>query len=117
MMDEHTPPTPDSKSALENIGFVWTVEKGSSGKGPIRRKNKIPDDSKKGIFAFLLFTMVSEAIPIIMMSWLPYFSSFHFTTERGNFGVGYCYLYLVHKYAELLNNMVFKCLFVELKNK
>ena len=44
LRDEHTPLTPERKSSLKNIGFVWTVEKGSSGKGTIRKKNKIPDD-------------------------------------------------------------------------
>ena len=43
LQDEHTPPTPERKSVLENIGFVWTIEKGSAGKGPIHKK-KIPDD-------------------------------------------------------------------------
>ena len=38
LQDEHTPPTPYCKSYLENIGFVWTVENGSAGKGPIRKK-------------------------------------------------------------------------------
>ena len=41
--DEHTLPTPEHKSALENNGFVWTVEKGSADKGSIRKKNKILD--------------------------------------------------------------------------
>ena len=36
--DEHTLPTPDCKSSLENIEFVWTVEKVSAGKGPICKK-------------------------------------------------------------------------------
>ena len=68
LRDEHTPPTPERKSALENIGLVWMVEKGSAGKGPTRKKNKIPDELKKGICAFLSCTMVSEYTPIIMMS-------------------------------------------------
>ena len=49
MWDDHTPLTLERKSALENIGFVWKTEKGSAGKGPTRKKNKIPYDSKKGI--------------------------------------------------------------------
>ena len=81
LQDEHTPPTPYFKSSLENIGFFWTVENGSAGKGPISKKNKIPDDSKKVICAFLSFTMVSEAIPKTMIYWLPYFSRFQFTME------------------------------------
>ena len=85
---EHTLPTPELKPALENIGFIWMVEKGSAVKGPIRKKNKIPDDSKKGICAFLSCIMVSEAIPIIMMPWLPDFSGFHFTVESQKVGVG-----------------------------
>ena len=36
----------------------------------------IPD-----MVAFLLCTMVSRAIPIIIMSWIPDFSSFHFTVK------------------------------------
>ena len=44
LWDEHTPPTPDCKSSLENIGFFWTVGKGSAGKGNIRKEKKIPDD-------------------------------------------------------------------------
>ena len=40
----HTPLTPERKLALENIGFVWTIEKWSVGKGPVLKKNKIPDD-------------------------------------------------------------------------
>ena len=76
---EHTLPTPERKSDFENIGFVWKVEKGSSSKGPIRKRNKIPDESKYVICDFLSFTLVSEAIPIIMMSWLPYFLIFQFT--------------------------------------
>ena len=35
---EHTLPTPDYKSSLENIVFVRKVEKGSAGKGPIRKE-------------------------------------------------------------------------------
>ena len=31
---------------------------------------------------FILCTMLSEAIPIIMMFWLPDFPIFHFTVER-----------------------------------
>ena len=61
--------------------------------------------------------MVSESIPIIMMSWLPDFSIFHFMTERKKNGGGDCSLYLVHKYAEMLNNMALKYPFVDLQNK
>ena len=61
LRDEHTPLTPERKSSLKNIGFVWTVENGSADKGTICKK-KIPYDSKKGICAFLLCIMVSEAI-------------------------------------------------------
>ena len=51
---------------------------------------KTLDDLKKGICdvktmpdlpSFLLCTMVSEAISIIMISWIPDFLSFHFTVE------------------------------------
>ena len=40
LQDEHTPLTPERKLALENIGFVWTVEKWGAGKGPIRKGKK-----------------------------------------------------------------------------
>ena len=81
LQDEHKPLTPEHKSALEKIEFVWMIEKGISGKGPIRKK-KIPDDFKNGICNFLLCTIVIEYIPIIMMSWLLDLSGFHFTMER-----------------------------------
>ena len=58
--------------------------------------------------------MVVEAIPIITMSWISDFSDFHFMTERGDIGGEDCSLYLIQKYAELLNNMAFKCPFVYL---
>ena len=43
LWDEHTPLTPELKSAFENVGFVWMIEKSSAGKWPVRKKNKIPD--------------------------------------------------------------------------
>ena len=45
LRDEHTPLTSELKSSLENIRFVWTIEKGSGGKGPIRKGKK----NQKGI--------------------------------------------------------------------
>ena len=40
LWDKHTQLIPEHKSAQESIGFFWTVEKGSAGKGPIGRKTK-----------------------------------------------------------------------------
>ena len=37
---EHTPPTSYCNSSVENIGFVWTVEKWSAGKGPTGKKKR-----------------------------------------------------------------------------
>ena len=65
LSNEHTPPTPECKSALESIWFLWTVEKVSANKGHIRKRNKIIDDPKKGICAFLSYTIVGEAIPLL----------------------------------------------------
>ena len=115
--DDHTLMTPERKSSLENIGIVWTIENLSAVKGPICKKNKIPDYSKKWICTFTLCTMVSEAIPIIMMSWISDLSIFNFTMERQKNGGGHCSLYLVHKYAEMLNNTAFKRRLVDLKDK
>ena len=39
LRDDHTPLTPERKSAFENIGFFWTNEKGSAVKGTTRKKN------------------------------------------------------------------------------
>ena len=47
LRDEHTTLTLECKLALGNIGFVWTIEKGSSGKGPICKKKKY-QMTKKG---------------------------------------------------------------------
>ena len=47
LRDENTPSTLERKSALENIGFVWTDEKGSVDKGPIC-KGKKTRSLKKG---------------------------------------------------------------------
>ena len=38
--DEHTPPKPERKSALENIGFVWTVKREVQVKVPSAGKTK-----------------------------------------------------------------------------
>ena len=101
---------------LKTLDLYVLLKRGVQVKGPYSRK-KIPDESKKVICTFISCTMVSEAIPIIMMSWIPDLSSFHFAMERQTNGGGYCSLYLVHKYAELFNNMALKCPFVDLQNK
>ena len=44
LRDEHKQPTSERKSDLENIECFWMIEKGSVGKGPTRKKNKILDD-------------------------------------------------------------------------
>ena len=41
LRDEHIPLKLERKSSLKNIGFVWTIEKGSAGKGPILKGKKI----------------------------------------------------------------------------
>ena len=73
--------------------------------------------TKKGIFAFLFCTMVSETIPIIMMSCLPDYQAFTLRWRGKKSGDGDFSLYLVHKYTELLDHMAFKYLFVDLQNK
>ena len=45
LRDEHTPPTLERKSALENIEFFWKSEKGCADKGPIRTE-KLREESK-----------------------------------------------------------------------
>ena len=35
LRDEHTPLTPELKLSIENIWFLWTIENGGAGKGPI----------------------------------------------------------------------------------
>ena len=41
--DDHTPPTPEHNSALEYIGYFWTIEMVSAGKGPICKEKQILD--------------------------------------------------------------------------
>ena len=41
--DKHTPRTSELKSALENIGFVCIIEKGSAGRGPLGKEKKTYD--------------------------------------------------------------------------
>ena len=51
LRDDHTPLTPERKSAFENIGFFWTNEEGSAGKGATRKK-KYQVNQKRGYARF-----------------------------------------------------------------
>ena len=69
---------------LKTLDLSGSFKRGLQVKGPSARKKTL-DDSKKGICAFLFCTMVSEAIPILLMSWIPDLSGFHFNIERGKY--------------------------------
>ena len=81
-MSIHRRPQSASKT-LKTLDLSGRLKRRVQVKVPSARK-KIPDDSKKGICACLSCTIVSEAIPIILMSWIPDFSSVEFTMERQN---------------------------------
>ena len=114
LQDKHTPLTPERKSSLKNIGFVLIIEKGISGKGPIRKKKK-PDKKRNMCLSMVHYGKWRYPNNDDVLD--PRFHKLSLYDGKAKIGRGDCYLYLVHKYADLLNNMSFKFRFVDLQNK
>ena len=116
LRDEHTSLTLERKSALENFDLSGWLKVVVQVNGTYARITKYQINQKVNT-RLSIFHYGKWSYPGNNDYLAPIFLNISLYDIKAKNGDGYFSLCLLHKYSELLNNMAFKCRFVDLQNK